>query len=332
MSQTALPADAPEGAPMPASHEPPFALRPDAARVFADRARRFATLAEGHAQGDWLRFLAELTDRQHRALSALVEAELPLPDATALERARQHAMPPLSVAGWPRDAAWQHTLRRLLDGLHAFLPAQAQAILQRLQQDSPSELESLADALLNYRLAGEADRAAAVFVAAALQVYWTAMAVRLDASQLVRLDSKNLCPCCGSLPVASVVRVAGTTTPGRGGAAAETTSGVGEAVANLRYLHCALCNTEWNLVRVSCVHCDDNGKVAYQSLQGHASAVRAETCDVCHSYLKILYQEKDPQADPVADDLATLALDLLLDDAGYQRCGPNLLLLAGEAT
>ena len=55
-------------------------------------------------------------------------------------------------------------------------------------------------------------------------------------------------------------------------------------------------------------------------------AVRAETCDHCRSYLKIVYQEKDPWVDPVADDLATLALDLLLDEAGYARSGPNFLL------
>ena len=35
----------------------------------------------------------------------------------------------------------------------------------------------------------------------------------------------------------------------------------------------------------------------------------------------------DPRIDPVADDLATLALDLLVDEAGYGRSGPNLLLV-----
>ena len=41
---------------------------------------------------------------------------------------------------------------------------------------------------------------------------------------------------------------------------------------------------------------------------------------------KIAYQDKDPRVDPVADDLATLALDLLVDEAGFGRSGPNLLL------
>jgi FdhE protein len=37
--------------------------------------------------------------------------------------------------------------------------------------------------------------------------------------------------------------------------------------------------------------------------------VRAETCEQCHGHRKILYQEKDPSVEPVADDLASLNLD-----------------------
>ncbi len=47
--------------------------------------------------------------------------------------------------------------------------------------------------------------------------------------------------------------------------------------------------------------------------------MRAETCDHCHSYRKILYLEKDPSLEPVADDLGTLALDILLGEEGYAR-------------
>ena len=57
----------------------------------------------------------------------------------------------------------------------------------------------------------------------------------------------------------------------------------------------------------------------------------AETCDGCHGYLKILYGSKDGRVDPVADDLAGLALDMMVDELGYQRIGPNLLFVPGEA-
>ena len=86
--------------------------------------------------------------------------------------------------------------------------------------------------------------------------------------------------------------------------------------------------------RAVCVDCGSEKEVALQELAGGSeqkvAAVRGETCDGCKSYLKIVYQEKDPLVDPVADDLATLALDLLLDEAGYQRAGPNLLLMGAH--
>lgn len=291
-----------------ATGEPPFAIAPDASAVFADRARRFDQLAAGHPQADWLRFLAELTRAQHELLKAF--PSVPLPDAAALELSGQHMMPPVPASNWPRDAAWQDSLRSLVNNFQKNGPGAARAVAQGLATANAATLERIATQVLDLAPGSEGDRAASLFVAAALQVYWTAMASRLPAGALLRLDTKGVCPCCGSLPVASVVRVGGE-------------------VAGLRYLHCALCNTEWNLVRVSCPACDDNAKIAYQSLQDHHPSVRAETCDTCHGYLKILYPEKDPLADPVADDLATTALDLLLDEAGYERAGPNLFLLAG---
>ncbi len=41
----------------------------------------------------------------------------------------------------------------------------------------------------------------------------------------------------------------------------------------------------------------------------------AETCDECNHYLKICYMDRDANVDPCADDLATLALDLLVTEA-----------------
>jgi len=57
-----------------------------------------------------------------------------------------------------------------------------------------------------------------------------------------------------------------------------------------------------------------------------SSPIRAESCDDCHSYRKIFYQDKDPFVEPVADDLASLALDVLMGEAGYARANGNPLL------
>ena len=52
-----------------------------------------------------------------------------------------------------------------------------------------------------------------------------------------------------SLPVASVVR---TDSRSQG----------------YRYLHCALCATEWHMVRVTCSHCQSTKGITYQSIDG----------------------------------------------------------------
>jgi FdhE protein len=291
----------------PPTEEAPAVLLPVATGLFSERAERFASLAEGHSLGDWLVFLGRLSRTQQAALAAL--PELPLPDAAALEQARQYGMPPLDTA--TRPAAWHDVLRQLARDLAGLVPAAARPTLERLAEADDARLEQLADRLLG----GEpqaADAAELPFVGAALQVAYTHLAGRLPAGQVQRLDPPTVCPCCGSLPVASIVRL-------------------GATINNLRYLHCALCNTEWNVSRATCTSCQTDKEVAQQQIEGTAGAVRAETCDHCKSYLKIVYQEKDPRVDPVADDLATLALDLLVDEAGYGRSGPNLLLAGAHS-
>jgi FdhE protein len=70
--------------------------------------------------------------------------------------------------------------------------------------------------------------------------------------------------------------------------------------------------------------------VNYLGIEGGNQAVQAETCDECHGYIKTFFQDKDRQVDPVADDLASLALDVLVGEQGYSRGTPNLFLTEGE--
>jgi FdhE protein len=66
-----------------------------------------------------------------------------------------------------------------------------------------------------------------------------------------------------------------------------------------------------------------------ESIDGGNGVVKAETCRSCRTYAKLLYEAKDTQVDPVADDLASLALDVLVGEAGWSRHAPNPLLLMG---
>ena len=296
--------------PIKSSSEPPHVIAPDAASVFSRRAARFDQLADRHSLGDWLRFLGAISRAQHDALQTL--PVLDLPDAAQMKFAREHRMPPLPAQSWPRPAVWHEVLRTIATVIEPAAAEPARKDLARLRALDADAIEALAERVLHTELYGD-DAALLPYVAAALQVLWTGAAARMGVAEISALDVPGVCPCCGFLPVASVIRT------------------VGE-VSNLRYLHCALCNTEWNLVRLKCSACDVTDGVTYSALQDASGkendAIRAETCESCKSYLKIAYAEK-AAVDPVADDLATLALDILVDEAGYSRSGPNLLLVPG---
>ncbi|HKE49837.1 MAG TPA: formate dehydrogenase accessory protein FdhE [Rhodanobacteraceae bacterium] len=288
---------------------------PDRSRVFAHRARRLRDLAAGSSIEGYLRLLAVVADAQQAALAGFVA---PLPDAAAIERAKTHRMPSIAANGWPRDAAWRDVLKRLVDAAaaHPGAPEPMRRLAERVRSASAQMLEAEADAVLSQRT-DALDLALAPFVAAALQVHWTALTAAFAADRVALLDTPGVCPLCGSLPVASLVRAR-------------------SPYLGYRYLHCALCATEWHMVRVQCSQCAAIGKdIAYHSLAREDadeaavvadSAVRAESCEACRSYRKILYQEKDTAVEPVADDLASLALDLLLAERGYHRASGNPLL------
>ncbi|HEV7386681.1 MAG TPA: formate dehydrogenase accessory protein FdhE, partial [Phenylobacterium sp.] len=185
------------------------------------------------------------------------------------------------------------------------IPAEARTVMQTLRRRDVAEVEKLADDFLSGGVA-PAEMGAALYVAAALQVYFTCLAGRLCAADLRLLPERGLCPCCGSSPVSGVV-----TAPGA------------------RYLHCSLCSTAWNHVRAVCITCGKSRAVSLMGIEGGSGAVKAEACGDCRSYAKMLYQAHDMAVDPVADDLATLGLDVLVAEAGWSRHAPNPLLLMG---
>lgn len=82
-------------------------------------------------------------------------------------------------------------------------------------------------------------------------------------------------------------------------------------------------------MRVKCTSCASTKSVSYLFIEGGNDAVKAECCDECKTYLKILYFDKDNHMESVADDLATLAVDILVYEKGFRRVGPNLLLSPG---
>lgn len=290
--------------------EIPFLRLPERGGVFRQRALRLRGLSVNHPMADFLAFMAHLADAQQGALETFPPVSVP--DAQELHLCAEHGMPPLPAQGYPRDPAWRAVLQGMLAELAPrATPGVARAI-RKLKGMAATELESIAGHILRAEY-GDMDLALAPLVAAALQVYWTHMATSLGEGALVRSDITNLCPVCASAPVASTVRIGG-------------------AEQGLRYLQCSLCASEWHMVRVKCSNCEATRGISYYGIEGAAASVKAEACEECGSYLKILYMEKDPRVEAVADDLATLALDVMMSESGLPRSGPNLLLVsAGDA-
>lgn len=293
-------------------------LRLGAADTFRQRAVRLRELSAGHPMGDYLRFAAQIAEAQ----DALAGADWPVtpPDAAQIDQARERAMPPLHVAHWRPGAG----LRTVARGIARHMTAHAQLLpppvlttLAALRDADDSWIDTQADKLVNGITVG-LDVAAAPLIGAAAQVLWMKTAAALGPGAFVRLDAEVVCPVCGSRPTASVLRIGGD-------------------VGGHRYLHCSLCESEWHMVRIKCSNCEGTEKVRYQQLEAiedaapRQEAIRAETCDDCGTYLKLLHQDRDPRIEPVADDLASVALDLLVAESGYLRSGQNLLLIHGEA-
>ena len=288
---------------------PAFVHLPDPSALFARRAARFDHLAKGHPLGPYLTFLGALARAQQVAADAAPAPEPP--DAEALERARAHAMPPLDRGHFTADAAFDATFDRLLVEAAAIpKPAAAHEALARLTAASAVARDEMVRNVLADSIPVES-LAAHLYVAAALQVQFARLAARLDPERLVPVGD-GVCPCCGGPPVASLI----VDWPAAHGA---------------RYCVCSLCSTLWNFVRVRCTACGSTGGIAYQELEGEGAgvpgAIKAETCDSCHSYAKVMYLAKDEGIDPVADDVASLGLDLKQKDGPYRRSAFNPFLL-----
>ena len=284
---------------------PPFARLPNPLQLFIDRALRLRVLAPSSEIGPYLRFLSDLAEMQYRIQDDLPEPALP--DDATLARAHAHAMPPLDRTGFTPDTAFMATFDRFMAAAAEIaMPPPAAAALDRVRKASEKERGAMLRAVLASSIPADA-MAEHAFVAAALQIHFARMAARLDAKALVPVGD-GACPCCGGLPVSSLV--------------------VGWRGAHgIRFCVCSLCGTYWHQVRVKCVLCGATKGIGYQEVEGGAGTVKAETCDSCHRYVKVLYQMKEAGLEPVADDAASLGLDLLMREGEYERGGFNPFLL-----
>lgn len=283
------------------SFQSPALLFANPKNLYDRRAKRLRDLAQNHPFADYLNFAATLAEAQSIAL-----AENPL----SLQEVKFTDIRPIDVKTWQRDGKWREYLTALLAEIKPSANPQMQATIDWLEKAATEELEQLATQLLAQNYAYVASDKA-VFIWAALSLYWMQLAHQLPrGTQAENAEGLHLCPVCGSAPVASVVQFG-------------TSQG-------LRYLHCSLCETEWNMVRAQCTNCGHSKELDYWAIDNNNAPVKAESCGECHSYLKVVYQEKDPHVEPVADDLASLFLDIEMEEKTFSRSGLNPFMFPAE--
>lgn len=298
-----------------AASSPPFLYLPPA-DLFSVRAQRLEQLAENHPLADYLRLVAGLCRVQQGLLDGPpLTAQPPDPERQAL--CRQHGLPPLSADSLVREDGWLIYLLALLQRYSAAerpTEAVASAVAQ-LRSAEPGQLKAWAVALVSGQYA-LVPAALVPFLGAGLQAAWSHWLLQGTNLELKPGDSLSQCPACGSPAMAGVIRQRGK-------------------YNGLRYLACSLCACEWHVVRVKCVYCEQSKGLNYISLEDDRyrpdqAPLRAETCAHCNHYLKQLYLEHDAHAEALSTDLASLALDMRLNQEGYQRLAPNLLLAPGD--
>ncbi|WP_290522064.1 formate dehydrogenase accessory protein FdhE [Aggregatibacter sp. oral taxon 458] len=290
-----------------ASYTAPPLLFSSPKNLYQRRAARLRELAQDHPLADYLLFAAAIADAQLELLE-----NMPIPQDPRLQAlsGEQLANKPLDVKNWQRDPIWRKLLTALLEKLKPSANDQILTTIEWLEKAADSELEELADNILAQEFATiSSDKA--VFVWAALSLYWLQLVQQIphNAKQ-ESTENLHCCPVCNTAPTASLVHFG--------------------SQQGLRYLHCALCESEWNMVRSQCSNCGQNKELDYWSIDDYMAAIRSESCGSCKSYLKIMFQEKEPKVEVIADDLASLFLDMEMEEKGFMKSGLNPFIFPAE--
>ena len=290
-----------------ASYTAPPLLFSSPKNLYQRRAARLRELAQDHPLADYLLFAAAIADAQLELLE-----NMPIPQDPRLETlsAEQLVHQPLNAQHWQRDPIWRKLLTALLEKLKPSANDQILTTIEWLEKAADSELEELADNVLAQEFATiSSDKA--VFVWAALSLYWLQLVQQIphNAKQ-ESTENLHCCPVCNTAPTASLVHFG--------------------SQQGLRYLHCALCESEWNMVRSQCSNCGQNKELDYWSIDDYMAAIRSESCGSCKSYLKIMFQEKEPKVEVIADDLASLFLDMEMEEKGFMKSGLNPFIFPAE--
>lgn len=273
----------------------PLVFYPSAKTLYTHRVERLQALAQKSPFSDYLNFCLQIAQQQANLVKQQpVELHQSIP--------LNNDNPPLSLKNLPLSDVWQKYLNQLLQAISDTTP-QITLIIESLLKNSAEQLQQKALYLLNGEL-NKVEGNESIFIWSALSLYYCQLASQIKGKAVAEnTDNSWLCPVCNSMPVASVIQIGGNN--------------------GLRYLHCSLCESEWYVPRVKCTSCDDLQHIEYFSLDNTLAAIKTECCHTCQSYLKIFDQDKDPHLEVIADDIASLILDIKTEEEGFAKSGIN---------
>lgn len=118
---------------------------------------------------------------------------------------------------------------------------------------------------------------------------------------------QSSCPRCGHPPLAGILR------DDRG------------AAAMVRLLVCSFCFHPWSFPRVLCPGCQEERPDRLPRFTAEELPwIRVEACDSCQRYLKSIDLARNPEAEPIADELGSTPLDVRARELGYCKLEPNI--------
>lgn len=102
-----------------------------------------------------------------------------------------------------------------------------------------------------------------------------------------------------------------------------------EAAHGSRRSHvCGVCLSESPAPRLGCQTCGEQRVEALPIFRSDATEpARIDACDTCCTYVKTIDLTRNAAACPIADDVASVSLDLWAREQGYTRARLNLLRL-----
>jgi len=113
---------------------------------------------------------------------------------------------------------------------------------------------------------------------------------------------KGYCPVCGSVPYLNLLK----------------------GDHGKRYLICSYCEYQWGFDRMICPFCNNQNPESLHYFYGEGEeAFRINLCDQCRQYIKSIDMGNMDGLFPALEDLATIHLDLIAIQKGYQRSTPN---------